>query len=145
MLDVQMIRDNNRITINTDQYLQWTSNHPVHQKLGFVRTLMHCAETLIRDEGRMKTEKEKVRVALRNCRYPEWALKEGDQLGKKQKRKEETLKGQNVKDRQEQPKKACVCYRTRRWSQRDCKEPTSNITSSSSAKLGTASEMQSHA
>ena len=36
---------------------------------------MNCTETLIKDEGRMKIEKEKVRVALRNCGYPEWALK----------------------------------------------------------------------
>ena len=32
-----------------------------------------CAETLIMDEGRIRTEKEKVKVALRNCGYPEWA------------------------------------------------------------------------
>ena len=31
-----------------------------------------CVETLIMDEGRIKTEKEKLRVALRNCGYPEW-------------------------------------------------------------------------
>ena len=40
MLDIRMIRDNNRITTDiytkathTDQYVQWTSNNPVHQKL----------------------------------------------------------------------------------------------------------------
>ena len=76
-----MSRENNSITtdiyrkaIHTDQYLQWISNHPVHQKLGIVRTLMHHAETLIKDKRRMKTKKEKVRVALSNCGYPEWVL-----------------------------------------------------------------------
>ena len=36
-------------------------------------------------------EKEKIRTALRNCGYPEWALKEGEQRGKKRdtERKEE--------------------------------------------------------
>ena len=61
---------------HTDQYLQLTSNHPVHQKLGIMRMLMHHAETLIKDEGRVKIETEKVSVALKNC-------------GKRQKRREE--------------------------------------------------------
>ena len=67
MLELQMIRENNSITTDiyrkathTDQYLQWTSNHPVHQKLGIVRTLMQCTETLIKDEGRMRTKTQKV-------------------------------------------------------------------------------------
>ena len=49
-------------------------------------------------------EKEKVRVALRHCGYPEWALKEGEQLGKRQKRRDEEKKGQSVKERREEPK-----------------------------------------
>ena len=111
-----MIRDkNNRITTDiyrkatyTDQYLQWTSNHPIHKKLRIVRTLIHHAETLVNDEGSMKTEKEKVRLDLRNCGHPEWALKKGEQLGKRQKRREEDLKGQCVKDRPEEPQKDIV-------------------------------------
>ncbi|CAH1266616.1 Hypp3436 [Branchiostoma lanceolatum] len=86
MLDVMMTRNpDNSITINvyrkethTDQYLQWSSNHPVHHKLGIVRTLMHRADTLIEDPTLRAVEKEKVREALRHCGYPEWALKEGD-------------------------------------------------------------------
>ena len=45
---------------------------------------MCCVETLIKDEGRIKTANEKVRVALENCGYPEWALKDGRQLSKRQ-------------------------------------------------------------
>ena len=63
-----MIRESSSISndiyrnaTHTVQYLQWISNHPVHQKLGIVRILMHRAETLIKDERRRKTEKEKVR------------------------------------------------------------------------------------
>ena len=106
MLDICMIRENYRITTDiyrkathTDQYLQWTSTHPVHHKLDIVRTLIHQAETLIKDEGRIKTEKEKVRVTLRNCGYPDQALKEGEQLGKRQKWREEKVERQGVKDR----------------------------------------------
>ena len=52
---------------------------------------MHHAETLIKGEGRVKIEKEKVRVALGNCGYHDWALKEWEQLGKRNKRREEEM------------------------------------------------------
>ena len=44
---------------------------------------MQYIETLIMNKERIKTEKEKVRVALRNCSYLEWVLKEDEQLGKR--------------------------------------------------------------
>ena len=47
-------------------------------------------------------------VALRNYGYPELALQKGEQLGKRQKRREEDEEGQDVKDRQEKPKNASV-------------------------------------
>ena len=52
---------------------------------------MHRADTIISDNNLKKVEKEKIRTALRNCGYPEWALKEGEQRGKKRdtERKEE--------------------------------------------------------
>ena len=68
---------------HTDQYLNWNSNHPAQQKLGIVRNLMHRAETLTSQEQDLISEKDKVRDALRTCGYPEWALKEGEQLGQK--------------------------------------------------------------
>ena len=43
---------------------------------------MHHTKTLINDERRIKSEKEKVRVALRNYGYCAWVLKEGEQLDK---------------------------------------------------------------
>lgn len=104
MLDLEMIRKDNSITTNiyrkpthTDHYLQWSSHHPVHQKLGVVRTLMHRADTLIADDTLRKEEKEKVKTALRACGYPEWALKEGDLKGKKEKKKEAPEDGKKPK------------------------------------------------
>ena len=44
---------------------------------------MHWTDTLISDVGRREKERDKVRGALRNCGYSEWALKEGEQSGKK--------------------------------------------------------------
>ena len=52
---------------------------------------MYHAETLIKDEWMIKTEKEKVRVVLRNRGNSESALKEGEQLRKRQKRKEKEV------------------------------------------------------
>ena len=98
MLDLKLNRTNNTIIADiyrkpthTDHYLQWSSHHPVQQKLGIVCTLMHRADTIISDNNLKKVEKEKIRTALRNCGYPEWALKEGEQRGKKRdtERKEE--------------------------------------------------------
>ncbi|KAI8507129.1 hypothetical protein Bbelb_155680 [Branchiostoma belcheri] len=99
-LDVMMVRNpDNTITTDvfrkethTDHYLQWSSNHPVQQKLGIVRTLMHRANTLIEDPALREAEKEKVRVALRHCGYPEWALREGENNSRKDKSSKEQSK-----------------------------------------------------
>ena len=96
MLDLKLIRKDNKVTTDiyrkpthTDHYLQWSSHHPASQKVGVVRTLMHRAETLIKDEDLRKIEKDKIKNALRVCGYPEWALKEGELRGKKQASKAE--------------------------------------------------------
>ena len=54
MLDLKLNRTNNTIIADiyrkpthTDHYLQWSSHHPVQQKLGIVCTLMHRADTII--------------------------------------------------------------------------------------------------
>ena len=36
---------------HTDQYLNFASHHPKHQKLGVVRTLMNRCETITSEEG----------------------------------------------------------------------------------------------
>ena len=102
-LDLRLKREDNNITTDiyhnpthTDQYLVWRSNHPIQQKLGTVRTLMHRADTLIADKERRKIEM--VRAALRICAYPEWALKEGELRGKRQLRKEEEKGRDQVED-----------------------------------------------
>ena len=42
---------------------------------------------------------------MRNCGYPEWALKEGEQLGKRQKRRKEEMQGQGGMNDMGEPKK----------------------------------------
>ena len=55
---------------------------------------MNQADTLISYEDRRESEKEKVRQALRNCGYPDWALKEGEQRGKTKLRGEQEPEAQ---------------------------------------------------
>ncbi|KAI0231562.1 hypothetical protein LSAT2_018059 [Lamellibrachia satsuma] len=59
---------------HTDQYLNFVSHQPKHQKLGVVRTLIHRCETITSEEGDKKEEVEHLREALRVCGYPSWAL-----------------------------------------------------------------------
>ena len=108
MLDLKLTSTDNRIitdiyrkTTHTDQYLEWSSHHPVQQKLGIVQTLMHWTDTLISDEGRRGREKENVTETLRNCGYPEWVLKEGEQRGKTKVRKEQESEAQLAPDHRE--------------------------------------------
>ena len=57
---------------HTDQYLNFTSNHPLQHKRGVVRTLLHRADHVVTDEE--EKEKEHVRQALAKCGYPRWML-----------------------------------------------------------------------
>ena len=76
MEDKEIATDICRKETHTDHYPHVSSHHPVHHNLGIVRTWMHRVNTLIADVRRGKKEKVKVSVALLNCGYPEWALKE---------------------------------------------------------------------
>ena len=49
---------------HTDQYLNFSSNHPLEQKRGVMRTLMNRADRLVSDETDLGREKEHIRKAL---------------------------------------------------------------------------------
>ena len=76
---------------NTDQYLNFASHHPKHQKLGVVRTLMHRCETITSEEGDKKEEVEHLREVLRVCGYPSWALNKVTDSCKKKKNKKKQM------------------------------------------------------
>ncbi len=76
---------------HTDQYLNFASHHPRHQKIGVVRTLLNRCEAITSEEGDKKEEEDHLRAALGACGYPPWALKKAAE-GKKREKED---KGKN--------------------------------------------------
>ena len=60
--------------IHTDQYLSFTSNHPLEHKLSVIRTLYHRADTVITDDSDKCPEKARIDKSLQRCGYPRWAI-----------------------------------------------------------------------
>ena len=60
---------------HTNQYLSFKSHHPLHQKLGVVRTLLDRCENLVTEERDKISEKETISSALQICGYPTWTMK----------------------------------------------------------------------
>ena len=60
---------------HTDQYLSFSSNHPIEHKLGVIRTLYNRAETIVTTAEDRSAELDHVDNALTQCGYPNWALK----------------------------------------------------------------------
>ena len=59
---------------HTDQYLQWDSHHHLSAKFSVFQTLSHRASTVCSNPELLQKEKEHLRKALTNCKYPKWAL-----------------------------------------------------------------------
>ncbi|XP_070532995.1 uncharacterized protein [Ptychodera flava] len=86
---------------HTDQYLNFTSNHPLQQKLGVIQTLFHRAESVITDTTDCVEEKQHITQALAKCGYPSWTFNRVSKQSKpkattSKARKDFVRKGQNV-------------------------------------------------
>ncbi len=60
---------------HTDQYLHFKSHHPLHQKLGVVRTLLDRCKTVVTKEEDKVAEVEHIGKALGACGYPQLSIK----------------------------------------------------------------------
>jgi hypothetical protein len=68
---------------HTDQYLHFSSHHPLQHKLGMIRTLLDRCNDIVTDEEDRKKEQH-IAEALTKCGYPRWSFeKVKDQIGKK--------------------------------------------------------------
>ncbi|XP_071944448.1 uncharacterized protein [Antedon mediterranea] len=88
---------------HTDQYLNFQSQHQLHQKLGVIRTLMDRMENIVTEEADKKEEEVKFRNALRKCGYPKWSL---DRVKQQIKNKQPTQRKKNKES--ETPSKGMV-------------------------------------
>ncbi|XP_072033096.1 uncharacterized protein [Amphiura filiformis] len=59
---------------HTDQYLNYQSHHPLHQKLGVVRTLYNRKDTIVTEEQDKEEEEKKIQEALQTSGYPKWSF-----------------------------------------------------------------------
>jgi len=59
---------------HTDQYLNFSSHHPVAHKLSMVRTLLERRQQLVTISQDKIQEDAHVEGALRACGYPPWSL-----------------------------------------------------------------------
>ena len=55
---------------HTDQYLQWDSHHNLSAKFSVINTLSHRAKTVCSNPELLKQEKDHLRKALTQCKYP---------------------------------------------------------------------------
>jgi len=60
---------------HTDQYLNSMSHHPLHQKLGVIRTLFNRCQNVVTEEEDRRQEKEHITSALKKCSYPSWSIR----------------------------------------------------------------------
>jgi hypothetical protein len=87
---------------HTDQYLHFSSHHPIHQKLGVVRTLLDRCNTIVTEEEDKVVEEQYIRSAFKKCGYPAWAFEKvkhqmmTSKEEKKQKRKEKSDKNKGL-------------------------------------------------
>ncbi|XP_072048952.1 uncharacterized protein [Amphiura filiformis] len=74
-----------RKVTHTDQYLNFDSHHPIHHKLGVIRTLLDRMDNVVTEDEDKKLEEEKIRQALGRCGYPGWSFKKvKDKMANKQ-------------------------------------------------------------
>ena len=87
---------------HTGNFLQFSSHHPLHQKMGVVRTLSHRANVVCSDQEARKQELGTIHDSLSACNYPEWVIKRGQ--------KPNLLRAQPDEPEEDQRRFACVPF-----------------------------------
>ena len=58
-----------------DQYLHFSSHHPLQHKLGVIRTLLDRNYDIVREEVDQIQGEKHIKKALSACGYPKWTFK----------------------------------------------------------------------
>ena len=96
-------------TTHTDQYLNFSSHHPIHQKLGVIRTLYDRAVSLTTSEEDKKAELKKINGALRLCGYLDWTFEKVlKQINNRDDNKKKKKKDQAQKDEKKPANKLVI-------------------------------------
>ncbi|XP_060794656.1 uncharacterized protein LOC132897207 isoform X1 [Neoarius graeffei] len=82
---------------HTDQYLNWTSEHPIMHKISVVRTL-HERTAIITDAQDKEQEEQHIQHALKACQYPQWAISKGAEQVKNNKTQKKEKKQINKQE-----------------------------------------------
>ena len=78
---------------HTDQYLNFNSHNPLHQKLGVIRTLMDRCNTVVTEETDREQETEHIKQALSRCNYPDWTFRKVEsQINRSRQKKDKNPK-----------------------------------------------------
>ena len=59
---------------HTDQYLDFSSHHPLQHKYSVTRTLFYRAKYIVSDSDDLKQELPNISTALQHCGYPPWSI-----------------------------------------------------------------------
>ena len=85
---------------HTNQYLAFDSHHPLHQKMGVIRTLMNRCEEIVTEEEDKEEERGIIMKALEDCGYPRWTVKKvKDDMKKKVQKKGNNKQENDVKSK----------------------------------------------
>ena len=79
---------------HTDQYLMFSSHHPIEHKLGVVRTLNDRAQAVVSQEARLEEEKSHIKKALAKCGYPRWVFRSAQSTKRRKERVNRRTDGQ---------------------------------------------------
>ena len=82
---------------HTNQYLNFKSHHPLHQKLGVVRTLYHRCDSIVTSDEEKKQEKDLIASSLASCGYPKWTQKRRSRTRDADKREEQSAEAKDSK------------------------------------------------
>ncbi|XP_033114265.1 uncharacterized protein LOC117114686 [Anneissia japonica] len=81
-----------RKATHNNQYLHFTSHHPLQHKSSVPRTLIHRCYTIVSNTRNQRKELQNIKTALNNCGYPDWTITRIKQQQQKRKLQKEITK-----------------------------------------------------